>query len=51
MWGGSSLNIYNNTDEIKRQIMFMKEMSKKNKKDFSNLLGHASCCSGSRGRG
>ena len=25
IWGGSSLNIYNNTPEIKRQIDFMKE--------------------------
>ena len=25
IWGGSSLNIYNNTPEIKRQLDFMKE--------------------------
>ena len=25
IWGGSSLNIYNNTPEIRRQIFFMKE--------------------------
>ena len=29
IWGGSSLNIYNNTIEIKRQIEFMKECQKK----------------------
>ncbi len=29
IWGGSSLNIYNNTAEIKRQIEFMKECQKK----------------------
>ncbi len=29
IWGGSSLNIYNNTPEIKRQIEFMKECQKK----------------------
>ena len=29
IWGGSSLNIYNNTPEIKRQIQFMKECQKK----------------------
>ena len=28
IWGGSSLNIYNNTAEIKRQIEFMKECQK-----------------------
>ena len=28
IWGGSSLNIYNNTPEIKRQIEFMKECQK-----------------------
>ena len=32
IWGGSSLNIYNNTPEIKRQIEFMKECQKKIKK-------------------
>ena len=29
IWGGSSLNIYNNTPEIKNQIEFMKECQKK----------------------
>ena len=29
IWGGSSLNIYNNTPEIKRQIEFMKECQNK----------------------
>tara|TARA_Y100001970_G_scaffold266984_1_gene356354 strand:- start:1296 stop:2084 length:789 start_codon:yes stop_codon:yes gene_type:complete len=29
IWGGSSLNIYNETPEIKRQIQFMKECQKK----------------------
>tara|TARA_B100001057_G_scaffold496084_1_gene596648 strand:- start:173 stop:967 length:795 start_codon:yes stop_codon:yes gene_type:complete len=29
IWGGSSLNIYNNTPEIKRQIDFMKECQNK----------------------
>tara|TARA_B100001057_G_scaffold213582_1_gene213880 strand:+ start:102 stop:884 length:783 start_codon:yes stop_codon:yes gene_type:complete len=29
IWGGSSLNIYNNTPEIRRQIEFMKECQKK----------------------
>ena len=29
IWGGSSLNIYDNTPEIKRQIEFMKECQKK----------------------
>tara|TARA_Y100001935_G_scaffold255273_1_gene267422 strand:- start:1770 stop:2552 length:783 start_codon:yes stop_codon:yes gene_type:complete len=29
IWGGSSLNIYNNTPEIKKQIKFMKECQKK----------------------
>ena len=29
IWGGSSLNIYNDTDEIRRQIDFMKECQKK----------------------
>ena len=32
IWGGSSLNIYNDTPEIKRQIEFMKECQKKIKK-------------------
>ena len=48
IWGGSSLNIYNNTPEIKRQIEFMKECQKKIKKNFSNMLGHASSCDCSR---
>ena len=29
IWGGSSLNIYNNTPEIKKQIVFMRECQKK----------------------
>tara|TARA_A100001015_G_scaffold73576_1_gene81658 strand:+ start:4111 stop:4893 length:783 start_codon:yes stop_codon:yes gene_type:complete len=29
IWGGSSLNIYNNTPEIRRQIKFMNECQKK----------------------
>jgi GMP synthase (glutamine-hydrolysing) len=29
IWGGSSLNIYDNTAEIKRQIEFMKQCQKK----------------------
>ena len=32
IWGGSSLNIYNDTPEINRQIEFMKECQKKIKK-------------------
>ena len=44
IWGGSSLNIYNDTPEIRRQIEFMKECQKKSKKYISYLLGHASCC-------
>ena len=35
IWGGSSLNIYNNTIEIKKQIDFMKECQKK----IKNILG------------
>ena len=46
IWGGSSLNIYNNTPEIIRQIEFMKECQKKNKKNFSNMLGYASSRNG-----
>ena len=38
IWGGSSLNIYNDTPEIRRQIQFMKECQKKVK----NIL--AICC-------
>ena len=29
IWGGSSLNIYNDTYEIRRQLSFMKECQKK----------------------
>ncbi len=29
IWGGSSLNIYNDTPEIRRQILYMKECQKK----------------------
>ena len=29
IWGGSSLNIYNDTPEIRRQIDFMRECQKK----------------------
>ena len=29
IWGGSSLNIYNNTEEIRRQLSFMVECQKK----------------------
>tara|TARA_B100000941_G_scaffold275665_1_gene237693 strand:- start:821 stop:1618 length:798 start_codon:yes stop_codon:yes gene_type:complete len=29
IWGGSSLNIYNDTEEIRRQISFMRECQKK----------------------
>ena len=39
VWGGSSLNIYNNTDEIKRQILFMKECQKKIKKILAICWG------------
>ena len=39
VWGGSSLNIYNDTDEIKRQIMFMKECQKKIKKILAICWG------------
>ena len=35
IWGGSSLNIYSDTKEIRRQIEFMKECQKKVK----NILG------------
>ena len=35
IWGGSSLNIYNNTQEIRRQIEFMKNCQNKVK----NILG------------
>ena len=39
IWGGSSLNIYNNTPEIKRQINFMKECQKKIKKILAICWG------------
>ena len=39
IWGGSSLNIYNNTIEIKRQISFMKECFKKIKKVLAICWG------------
>ena len=32
IWGGSSLNIYNDTTEIRKQIEFMKDCQKKVKK-------------------
>ena len=43
IWGGSSLNIYNDTPEIRKQIHFMKECQKKSKKHSSYLLGYAGC--------
>ena len=39
IWGGSSLNIYNSTPEIKRQIEFMKECQKKIKKILAICWG------------
>ena len=39
IWGGISLNIYNNTPEIKRQIEFMKECQKKIKKVLAICWG------------
>ena len=39
IWGGSSLNIYNNTIEIKRQISFMKECLKNIKKTLAICWG------------
>ena len=39
IWGGSSLNIYNNTPEIKRQISFMKECFKSVKKILAICWG------------
>tara|TARA_A100001011_G_scaffold386666_1_gene462968 strand:- start:1786 stop:2580 length:795 start_codon:yes stop_codon:yes gene_type:complete len=39
IWGGSSLNIYNNTIEIKRQISFMKECLKNIKKILAICWG------------
>ena len=44
IWGGSSLNIYSDTIEIRRQIEFMRECQKKNKKNISDLLGASGCC-------
>ena len=39
IWGGSSLNIYNATPEIKRQIQFMHECQKKIKKILAICWG------------
>ena len=39
IWGGSSLNIYNDTYEIRRQLSFMKECQKKIKKIFAICWG------------
>tara|TARA_Y100001935_G_scaffold141479_1_gene116934 strand:- start:1196 stop:1978 length:783 start_codon:yes stop_codon:yes gene_type:complete len=39
IWGGSSLNIYDNTTEIKKQIEFMKECQKKVKKILAICWG------------
>ena len=39
IWGGSSLNIYNDTEEIRRQLEFMKECQKKIKKIFAICWG------------
>ena len=39
IWGGSSLNIYNNTPEIKRQILFMKECFKNVRKILAICWG------------
>ena len=39
IWGGSSLNIYNNTDEIIRQISFMRECQTKIKKILAICWG------------
>tara|TARA_Y100000996_G_scaffold413433_1_gene401674 strand:- start:292 stop:1086 length:795 start_codon:yes stop_codon:yes gene_type:complete len=39
IWGGSSLNIYNDTIEIRRQISFMKECFKKIKKILAICWG------------
>ena len=39
VWGGSSLNIYNDTPEIKRQIFFMKECFNKVKNIFAICWG------------
>ena len=39
IWGGSSLNIYNDTPEIRRQIYFMKECFKNVKKILAICWG------------
>ena len=39
IWGGSSLNIYNDTPEIRRQILFMKECFKSVKKILAICWG------------
>ena len=39
IWGGSSLNIYNDTPEIRKQIDFMKECQKKVKKILAICWG------------
>ncbi len=39
IWGGSSLNIYNDTPEIRRQIFFMKECFKNIKKMLAICWG------------
>ncbi|MDC3007319.1 gamma-glutamyl-gamma-aminobutyrate hydrolase family protein [Candidatus Pelagibacter sp.] len=39
IWGGSSLNIYNDTPEIRRQIHFMRECQKSIKKIFAICWG------------
>tara|TARA_Y100000768_G_scaffold280939_1_gene215912 strand:- start:21 stop:809 length:789 start_codon:yes stop_codon:yes gene_type:complete len=39
IWGGSSLNIYNDTPEIKKQIEFMKECQKQIKKILAICWG------------
>ena len=39
IWGGSSLNVYNDTPEIRRQISFMKECQKKIKKMLAICWG------------
>ena len=39
IWGGSSLNIYNDTEEIRRQINFMRECQKKIRKILAICWG------------
>ena len=39
IWGGSSLNIYNDTEEIRRQISFMKECQQKIRKILAICWG------------